>query len=415
MHNRSSLRIVLFLLPALGCAATDPTAADTQSLGDDESTPTGPTDVVAPDAPPTGPSSSCTAAGVGRCGNKLTWNGGPAQLVGYSDYEVITRDGFDRVGYLRDVRPFVNLQRIWASGYSNTGRLCTDACCPFNETLAWTVTGSRNGVPTYDLFSFSSTYTQRLTAVLNEASADHGTIELGLFDHWALSPAQFGVNPWNPANNNLDAHGCHNLDKGAFPAFFEIFEADGTTLNCLGQREKAYVDRVMSVAQNYNNIIFELMNEAGGAASNAELKKWHATVAGWVRAHGPQLTTAASVFPGSLADDPLNGTETAIFGAAAIDVVSLHYREWKAAGDGSGKICKALNKFAGFNKPIVIDDDGGFNARGDNNRMFGWANTTLNLCGLAMGTKHFNHKDDIAPACRDSVALHKLGTLTQTP
>jgi hypothetical protein len=403
------------LFPALGCAM-DLTAEDTQALGDDESLPTGPTDVVAPDPSPTVAAGSCTTTGVARCGNKLTWNGGPARLVGYSDYEVFTRDAFDRGAYLRDVRPSVNLQRIWASGYSNTGRFCSDACCPFNETLAWTVTGSHNGVPTYDLFSFSSTYTQRLTSVLNETTAERAVVELTLFDHFALSPAQFGVNPWNPANNNLDERGCHRLDNGAFPAFFQIFEADGVTLNCLGLREKAYVDRVMSVAKNFNNIVFEIMNESGGASSNAELRKWHKTVTQWVRAQRPQATTSASVFPGSLADDPLNGTETSIFGAGAIDVVTLHYREWKAADDGSGRICKALNKFAGFNKPIIVDDDGGFRARVDNNRMFGWGNTVMNGCtALPVGSKHFNHKDDIAPVCIDRTALGKLAQLPQNP
>jgi hypothetical protein len=415
MHNRLPLCIALFCLPALGCAAPDFTAEDTQALGDDEASPVGPGDVIDPDPSPTGPD-SCPPTGIGRCGTKLTWNGGAAQLVGYSDYEVATRDGFDRVGYLRDVRPSVNLQRIWASGYSNTGRFCTDACCPFDETLAWTVTGAHNGIPTYDLFSFSPTYTQRLTATLNEAIADHGVVELTLFDHWALSPAQFGVNPWNPANNNLDAHGCHKLDNGAFPAFFQIFESDGTTLNCLGLRQKAYVDRVVSVAKNYNNVVFEMMNEAGGSTTNAELKKWHKAVAGWVRAHGSQLTTAASIFAASLAGEGLSATETAIFGAGVIDIVNLHYREWKAPDDGPGNICTALNKFRVFNKPIVIDDDGGFRARTDNNRMLLWAKTALNGCTPPpMGQKHFNHKDAIAPACRDNVALQKLSTLVQNP
>lgn len=414
MHDRLRLCLALVLLSASGCTATDLAAGTTQPLADDDPALSEPTDVLAPDPTPSAPD-ACSTTGLIRCGNKLTWNGAPAQLVGYSDYEVVTRDDFGRVKYLQDVRPSVNLQRIWASGYSNTGRSCSGPCCPFNETLAWTVTGSHNGVPTYDLWSFSPTYTSRLTATLDEATGDGGAVELTLFDHWALSPRQFGSNPWNPANNNLDAHGCRNLDGGAFPAFFQIFEADGTTLNCLGLRQKAYVDRVMSVAKNYHDVVFEIMNEAGGAASNAELKKWHRTVAGWVTAHGAQLPIAASLFDASRADDPLSPGETSIFGAAAIGLVNLHYKEWKASDDGAGKICTALAKFAAFGKPIVIDDDGALAARDDNSRMRNWANTTLNGCGLAMGTKHFNHKDPIPSLCRDTTALQKLSTLTQTP
>jgi hypothetical protein len=226
-----------------------------------------------------------------------------------------------------------------------------------------------------------------------------------------------------------------NTDTSAFPNFYQIFISGSSpalsNLNTVGRIQRNLVYKIMSVAKNYPNVFFEIMNETrtAGAGTNTEMANWTKAIITWVRATGnnPSALVSVSVDESvSAATDPkFTSVEKAILGIPSIDMISLHHGEWRnGPNDPSpNAICTAINKYSkprsvgGFGRSVIIDTDGAKTLRENNTIVSNWLNATMNCTGIPKGVAHFNHKDFITvptttATCLDCNALRLLDDIT---
>jgi hypothetical protein len=240
-------------------------------------------------------------------------------------------------------------------------------------------------------------------------------------------------NPWHRNNNNTDqsifngGQGCDlpgNSGVDAYPELYDICSDISTTstcnqtLNCLGQLEKAYVQKIVAMVRGNtggsDNVIFEVINEARtGGASVQQISRWHDVVGYWVK--GANASTqddylvSASIFSGNCSSTQINqcgasscSTACNIFFQPNIDIVDLHSVQWSNVNinDVCPGATAAINKFG---KPVITDDDGGATStlRNDKCKVEEWASSAT-TCGTA-GRVHFNHLDGISFASNNAI------------
>jgi hypothetical protein len=372
---------------------------------------------------------SCPApAGVttfSRQGSTLCWRTTPTRLIGYSgDFQLLCRNNwwpgktsttisnyFKKAQYTPAFQTYEargsNYVRILALGTSCRGNGTPSSCCADGSTTG-TCNATKETMPfnyggagwkikdlTNDGSGLNATWSGRLENLLRYAEKNGIAVQISLFDENNMSGTNnWANNPWNPNRNDMSAQCDALLTSDAFPDFYDIFESDGTTLNCLGQRQRAYVKSVVSTVKNTNicgatgagkcrNVIFEVMNEApyhkdyAGINVN-DIKAWHEAVGAWVHAVGGYLVTASVKYNGPQGENPrpcdstksdwcmLNACDSTgcasqngignyfnVFKSANINLVTLHWDTWE------GNICSRDDKALVFNKPVVFDDDGG--------------------------------------------------------
>src|SRR5262245_43166341 len=91
--------------------------------------------------------------------------------IGYSDYQIVTDMRFDASSYFETMQSEgVNLQRIWALGYSNTSH-------SFRERMPFQRVGKK-----YDLDEIDPVYLNRLRSILATAQRYDQRVLLTLFD-----------------------------------------------------------------------------------------------------------------------------------------------------------------------------------------------------------------------------------------
>ena len=272
-----------------------------------------------------------------------------AAYLGYSNYQIITDFSFHPEPYFEQMdRHGVNLQRIWILGYSNSAD-------EINETMPFVLSGEK-----YDLRRIDPAYLRRLTEVLEAAKMHNQQVMLTLFDHWSLATSDvFPRTPWFWKNNT------DKLLRKPFPEFYNLHNRK------LVQIQRNYVEEIVRASAPFHPI-YEIMNEAGGADCDS-LNHWHKQVAGWITELDPDARIAVNIRNGcmNVVDQPW------------VDVVSFHADEWQHKG-----ICNLAEKYKDA-KTVVIDTDGAWKIRHDNDLVRDWVKQSLS-CGAS-----FNHKDDI--------------------
>ena len=401
-----------------------------------------------------------------RNGSKLHWGSKELKLIGYSSIDLITKSALqvnvpnylDTSEYMRKpkkIRHGVNLQRVWATGFSNVFTPCSNARMPFAQIQDCT-----NG-PVYDLciesvngctaIGLDQIWMDRLDTVLQEAKTNGQIVQLTFFDAVTLSKDSGGSpaylhTPWNPLHNNMhqgqlnctQQNGGLPLDtngsQDAFPEFYRIKNTDGT-LNCLGLIQKAFVQKIVQYIwdNDFEHVFFEIMNEARRGPGQPdsvfdEIASWHNTVGGWIKnlpdGTKTNFLVSASVIGGS---SKLNectgicaGNPFRVFTQSNIDIVDLHWITWMGSnqlGDPCDAAATAISK---FNKPVIINTDGaprsGGADRDDNCIVKNWADTLFGC--QSTSSVHFNHMDGTLfngctteDLCFDCDYMDRLGDL----
>ena len=282
--------------------------------------------------------------------------------IGYSDYQIVTDRSFDSESYFKKVAGAgINLQRLWATGYGNTDSRLRELQ-PF----------ARQGKK-YDLEKINPRYLDRLQRVFQQADNNGLRILFTLFDRWQIGSAErFVRTPWYYKNNTT------GYLKNAAPDFYELENSGWMRI------QENYVKTLVRRTKAFHPI-YEIMNEPILPGDCRRLVQWHEQIVSWILQEAPDSEIAVNVFLecDSLAEIPDAGW------------VTLHYEAWD---DG---ICKAIEPLKAMGKNVLIDTDGAFLHRGDNDRLRQWQQESL-ACGAS-----FNHKDDIYKLDKD--ALHVLG------
>jgi hypothetical protein len=271
------------------------------------------------------------------------------EYLGYSNYQIITDFSFDPVPYFQQMdNHAVNLQRIWILGYSNSAD-------KINETMPFVLAGKK-----YDLKRIDPMYLQRLIEVLQAAEMHNQQVMLTLFDHWSLATSDvFPQTPWFFKNNT------DRLLRKPFPEFYDMRNRK------LVQIQRNYVEKIVRASASFSPI-YEIMNEAGGTDCDT-LNRWHKQVADWIKEFAPDARIAVN----------MRNTCTDVLNQPWVDVVSFHADVWQKNG-----ICNLAEKYRDT-KTVIIDTDGAWRVRHDNDLIRTWLRQSLS-CGAS-----FNHKDDI--------------------
>ena len=196
----------------------------------------------------------------------------------------------------------------------------------------------------------ASKWKGRLNNFLKYADQNGVAVMIDLFDENEMKNGQkplWDNNPWNPSHNNLNdaPASCAALDNSntmgdGLPSMYQICSNPSTCsdpvkdsqLNCLGKVEKNYVLSIVNhianqtgaklCGANHNlrcrNVIFEVMNEAryDGAWSNLstdQFKKWHNTVASWIKRKGQYVIAVNVKGPSSDSDGHPCSSDTSNF------------------------------------------------------------------------------------------------------
>lgn len=119
----------------------------------------------------------------------------------------------------------------------------------------------------YDLTQFNSTYFDKLDTFLMETSNRDIIVSLELWDPWDLDSDDWDAHPWNPANNVNYSASNTTLETTWDPTplqdpnpFFRTVPSmndDSTVL----QYQEAFIQRVLNVALQYDNVIYIIHNE----------------------------------------------------------------------------------------------------------------------------------------------------------
>jgi hypothetical protein len=295
-----------------------------------------------------------------------------ACFVGYSEYNILTYKSRVNAGggyraFLDTLANYkVNFVRVWPAGYGNWesyGQLGDQPgnCPNFVEFLPFKRSGSGNK---YNLTDYDPSFFTDLRDFVSYAKTKGIAVELTFFDSWGLKHlGEWAWNPWDcnyNVNGRICGSGCGTLSK-----FFDV--NDATMMNI----EKGFVQKVVAETSEYDNVLYEVMNEPQVCGYSAESKVWHNKVIEWVREKHPNAQIAIND-PGS--------TISGIFG---YDFIALHYGAWK---DG---IAQAIQSLSSYGKHVIIDDDGcPSDLRRQASNQQAWSNAAIN------NGASFNHLQD---------------------
>ncbi len=265
-----------------------------------------------------------------------------ACFVGYSEYGIVN---YDRVVSEAQYKSFldtlasykINFINIWTMGFSNydwNGQYGGN-CPGFIELMPFKRSGSGGK---YNLSDYDPAYFTRLKNFISYAASKGIVVEITLFDSWGLKQTgDFAWSPWD-CDYNVNGRICEN-GCGAMGRFFNVNDA------AMMDMEKKYAQKVIYETKNYNNVIYEIMNEPLVCGYENEGKAWHTKVIQWIREAYPNARIV------------INDDNPIISYVSNYDIISPHYGFW---GDGSGNtwIANAINSLNSYGKHVIIDDDG---------------------------------------------------------
>ena len=169
-----------------------------------------------------------------------------------------------------------NYTKLWMM---ESARDWGDASPLYFAPLPWARTGPGNaadGRPKFDLTAYDATYFERLRerAILAGNAGVYVCVQL--FQGWHIESKGLTYNPWtyhpfNSANNINGVNGDANADgKG--------LETRLTTSTTIYNLQKAYVDQVIQVVGDLDNVIFEISNE-----DHNDSWDWQVALMGYIR------------------------------------------------------------------------------------------------------------------------------------
>ena len=266
----------------------------------------------------------------------LYYNGERITLVGYGNYIMVADPDFNYHSFMDTIKENgINMVRIW--GMAQMGH---PGYCAFDDSSG-----------RFDLASYSSTYFARLKEFVEYAQSKGIVVQIDLFDSWALKgtsePHQWQVSPYNPDN---DINGV----------FFS--PSDVCASNDINT---AYIKKFAQELGNYNNVIYEVMNEPDQLAGCEE--GFHNYVI-------DVLKNELSSYSGSKL------ISSNYYDVPGANIVVFHHPE--------ENIRDLINS---YNKPVMLSDDGWGYSCGDSATATQDAiektKETINSCG------HYEHLD----------------------
>jgi hypothetical protein len=277
-------------------------------------------------------------SGVGAAKNPIPYSanphyladagGRPLLLIGDYTWGTFSDTGYDYKAMLEEIAAHKqNLARVWL--WWGSGNFPE----PHNKThispyLRPGPGTANDGLPKYDLDQFSPAFFERLQHVC-KAARDRGiTLQLVLFDAWMIKHGNLwklhaycrdnnvnGVDG-DPAKTGKGMDGKHGFCSMGNPASLE--------------RQKAYIRRVISAVDRFENVLFEIANE------NFYNKDWEGHLCEYIHEYEKDRPQKHLVMPLDLPNHGYGGIQT-------YDLRKMHRQ-----------ILKAL----ALNQPIIFDTDG---------------------------------------------------------
>jgi len=224
----------------------------------------------------------------------------------------------------------INCLRIWAEGYANTSDALLGILPEASTELAireqqpFEKIGAHEppeppfiyNLNTYDRNQDAwenSAYYQRLVSIMDKAQEKNVIVVFTLVDGCVKHRNPTNT-AWNPNNNSQISAGFGygdlppaDEDDSLFPYWYCIFKdrdnPDPNSLNNLGNRQKAYILRMVRTLKKYDNVIFEIMNEpvdfpwgSGLGTVYQRAAQWHWAVCQWILAEDPDRIIAYNHF-----------------------------------------------------------------------------------------------------------------------
>jgi hypothetical protein len=218
-----------------------------------------------------------------------------------------------------------NFIRLWAWQHFSSTWEETHLVSP----MAWLRTGpakALDGDPAFDLTRFNQEYFDRLRARVKEAGARGIYVSIMLFEGWGL---QFNPKPWEGhpfhARNNINGiDGDPNRSgKGLELNMWEPPRG-------VWELQKAYVRQVIDAVNDLDNVLYEVINEAGPYST-----LWQYQVINFVKGYEAEK---AKQHPIGMTFQYKGGSNTDLFNSPA-DWISPNpaggYRDNPPAADGS--------------------------------------------------------------------------------
>ena len=237
-------------------------------------------------------------------GRYLTYKGEKVTLVAYGNYIMVADPDFNYKAFMDTIKKnHINMVRVW--GMAQMGHL---GYSPF--------AGSPGN---FNLNGFSDTYFKRLKEFVDYAEQNGIIVQIALFDSWGLKGTseahQWQVSPYNRNNGGLFNSGAQVCSSSA------------------NQINEMYVRKFASELGNYNNVIYEVMNEPDQL--NGCEDGWHSFIVSI-------LDNELNKFKGSKI---ISANE---FGKSnsRVNIVSFHHPE------------SVESAIVSIEKPVIISDDG---------------------------------------------------------
>jgi len=192
-------------------------------------------------------------------GSHVWWN-----LVGGETWGQcfgLPASSFDYQGYLNRLHRYGhNFVRLWRIGLIQW-RECGKVVAPTIQP--WRRVGPKqalDGRPRLDLKHFDESYFSRLRARVAAADRAGVYVSVMLFESWASQFAAEGWawrgSPYNPANNSNGI----NADVDANGSGVEAYTL---AVPAVTRIEDAYVRKVVDTVNSFDNVLYEIANEAG--------------------------------------------------------------------------------------------------------------------------------------------------------
>ncbi len=273
-----------------------------------------------------------------------TWHK-EACIMGYSDNALLTyAPQFHYETYLDDYLSMldawgVKLLRIWIPGWGNSEYHEGEKCKNWEEMLP-NVKSDKG----YDLEKFDEDYFIRLRELISHAKQRRIIVMLTLFDSWGLKHiGEWDMNPWDKKYNINEVKGDVDfyIDKN----------------KKIRSLQKMLIDQVILYTKDYNNVIYEIMNEplGVGLGSDAEAKNWHKDIIEHITLPANRPDAIIVVNNGLVRNTLVDGCKASMpelrMKGLKSQITAIHWNDWKECKDNFDFVDK-------LDELVIIDSDG---------------------------------------------------------
>jgi hypothetical protein len=192
-------------------------------------------------------------------GSHVWWNlSAPDWTASCDDAEA----SFTWDGYLdRLVRLGHNFVRLWRIEHTRWDECGGEIRNPFQPWRRSGIALALDGEPKFDLTRFDPSYFERLRHHVASARRRGIYVSVMLFDGWSLHA---GALPWAWTGHPFNAENNVNGFDGDLDGDGRGTEIDTLADPAVVALEKRYVKKVVQTVNRYDNVLYEIANEAGG-------------------------------------------------------------------------------------------------------------------------------------------------------